>query len=81
MSEFIQRSLSGWVVARRPPVGRSRGRDEGVIVIETFIGIKKGIARAGRQGRHCNPPPIYMSGTCSRFADLNGTVTVGNALP
>ena len=45
MSEFIQ-SLSGWVV-----VGRRRGRDEGVIVIETFIGIKKGIARAVQQGK------------------------------
>ena len=44
-------SLSGWVVARSPPVGRRRRRDEGVIVIETFIGIKKGIARAVQQGK------------------------------
>ena len=50
MSEFIQ-SESVWLGGRSPPAGRRRGRDEGVIVIETFIGIKKGIARAVQQGK------------------------------
>ena len=50
MSEFIQ-SESVWLGGRSPPAGRRRGRDEGVVVIETFIGIKKGIARAVQQGR------------------------------
>ena len=80
MSEFIQ-SLSGWVVAGRSVAAAAGAMKESSLSRHSSA-LKRALrGRYNRAGRHCNTPPIYMSGTCSRFADLNGTVTVGNALP